>query len=159
MRESKWFVLFNTSIERYTCGIWRQGGSGGCQSWRRRRKWERGKKMVDVGDKRKEKKRRRLRPGTVALWEICKFKISISFLIRKLPSVNWVREITQEQRGNLRFQVLALLALQEVVEAYVVNLFEDANLCVIHTKHVTLMPKDVKLACRIWGDMVKYLQN
>ena len=52
---------------------------------------------------------------------------------------------------------MALLTLQEVAEAYVVNIFEDANLCAVHTKRVTLMPKDIQLACRIWGDTVKYL--
>ena len=52
---------------------------------------------------------------------------------------------------------MALLALQEEAEAYIVNLFEDANLCAIHAKRVKLMPKDIQLAKRIWGDMMKYL--
>ena len=73
--------------------------------------------------------------------------------------MRWVRQIAQEQWGNLRLQALALLTLKEVAEAYVGNLFEDANLCAIHTKHVNLMPKDVHLACRIQGDMAKYLPN
>ena len=38
-----------------------------------------------------------------------------------------------------------------------VNLFEDAYLCTIHAKIITLMPKDIQLAQKIWGDMVKYL--
>ena len=63
--------------------------------------------------------------------------------------MRWIRDITQEQQGNLRFQALALPALQEAAEAYVFNLFEDASLCVIHAKHVSLMPKDVQLAHRI----------
>ena len=53
-------------------------------------------------------------------------------------------------RGSLRFQEMALLALQEAAEAYIV-IFEDANLCVIHGKHITLMPKDIQLAWSIWG--------
>ena len=68
-----------------------------------------------------------------------------------------MREIAQEQRGDLRFQVMALLALQEVVEAYVVNLSEDVNICTIHAKRVILMPKDIQLAWRICGDTVKDL--
>ena len=52
---------------------------------------------------------------------------------------------------------MALLTLKEAVEAYVINLFEDANLCVVHANRVMLMTKDIQLACRIWGNMVKYL--
>ncbi len=39
-----------------------------------------------------------------------------------------------------------LESLQEVAEAYLVRVFEDSNLCVIHAKHVTVMPKDFALA-------------
>ena len=46
-----------------------------------------------------------------------------------------------------------VLALQEAAEAFLVRLFEDTNLCAIHTKHITIMPKDKKLALRIWGDI------
>ena len=95
----------------------------------------------------------------MALQEIHKFKKSTGFLIRKLPFARWVRVIIQEQWANLKLQALALLTLQEAVVAYVVNLFEDANLCAMHGKHVTLMPKDIQLVCRIKGDTVKYFQN
>ena len=40
----------------------------------------------------------------------------------------------------------AVRCLQEACEAYLVVLFEDTNLCEIHTKHVTIMPKDIELA-------------
>ncbi len=43
-------------------------------------------------------------------------------------------------------------ALQEATEAYLVGLFEDANLCAIHAKRVTIMKKDIELARRIRGD-------
>ncbi|KAI1708393.1 core histone h2A/H2B/H3/H4 domain-containing protein [Ditylenchus destructor] len=43
-------------------------------------------------------------------------------------------------------------ALQEASEAYLVGLFEDTNLCAIHAKRVTIMPKDIQLARRIRGD-------
>ena len=38
------------------------------------------------------------------------------------------------------------MALQEASEAYLVGLFEDTNLCAIHAKRVTIMPKDIQLA-------------
>lgn len=42
--------------------------------------------------------------------------------------------------------------LQEASEAYLVGLFEDTNLCAIHAKRVTIMPKDIQLARRIRGE-------
>jgi len=53
---------------------------------------------------------------------------------------------------ELRFQSQAVLALQEAAEAYLVSLFEDANLCALHAKRVTIMSKDIILARRIRGD-------
>eukprot|EP00804_Cyclotella_cryptica_P023301 CCRYP_000463-RA/>CCRYP_000463-RA protein AED:0.28 eAED:0.12 QI:0/-1/0/1/-1/0/1/0/81 len=50
-----------------------------------------------------------------------------------------------------RFQATSLLAFQESVEAFSVGLLEDTNLCAIHTRRVTIMPKDMQLALRIRG--------
>lgn len=98
------------------------------------------------------KKVHRFRPGTVALREIRKFQKSTDLLIRKLPFQRLVRELAQDFRNDLRFQSSAVLALQESSEAYLVNLFEDTNLCAIHAKRVTIMPKDIHLARRIRGE-------
>jgi len=49
-------------------------------------------------------------------------------------------------------QSMALLALQEAVEAYLVGLFSDTNKCALHAKRVTIMTKDVQLALRIRGE-------
>merc|ERR1712159_11853 len=94
----------------------------------------------------------RYRPGTVALREIRKYQKSTELLIRKLPFQRLVREIAQDFKTDLRFQSSAVLALQEASEAYLVGLFEDTNLCAIHAKRVTIMPKDVHLARRIRGE-------
>ncbi|KAG7578844.1 Zinc finger CCHC-type [Arabidopsis thaliana x Arabidopsis arenosa] len=98
------------------------------------------------------KKPHRYRPGTVALREIRKYQKSTELLIRKLPFQRLVREIAQDFKTDLRFQSHAVLALQEAAEAYLVGLFEDTNLCAIHAKRVTIMPKDVQLARRIRGE-------
>ena len=98
------------------------------------------------------KKPHRFRPGTVALREIRRFQKSTELLIRKLPFQRLVREIAAEFRNDLRFQSSAVLALQEASEAYMVGLFEDTNLCAIHAKRVTIMPKDMQLARRIRGE-------
>ena len=91
------------------------------------------------------KKPHRYRPHTVALSEIHKYKKSTEFLPRKAPFQCLVREITQGHKGDLRFQSSALGASQEASEAYLVGLFEDTNLCAIHAKRVTCMPKDIQL--------------
>ena len=70
----------------------------------------------------------------------------------KLPFQRLVREIAQDFKTDLRFQGSAVLALQEAAEAYLVGLFEDTNLCAIHAKRVTIMPKDIQLARRIRGE-------
>ena len=115
------------------------------------------------------KKPHRYRPGTVALREIRRFVLlvgpvpffhdfvfryqkSTELLIRKLPFQRLVREIAQDFKTDLRFQSSAVMALQEASEAYLVGLFEDTNLCAIHAKRVTIMPKDIQLARRIRGE-------
>ena len=57
-----------------------------------------------------------------------------------------MREIAQDFKTDLRFQSSAVMALQEACEAYLVGLFEDTNICAIHAKRVTIMPKDIQLA-------------
>jgi histone H3 len=98
------------------------------------------------------KKPHRYRPGTVALREIRKYQKSTELLIRRLPFQRFVREIAQDFKTDLRFQSAAVGVMQEIAEAYLVGLFEDANLCAIHAKRVTIMPKDIHLARRIRGE-------
>ncbi|XP_021564651.1 histone H3.3 isoform X1 [Carlito syrichta] len=101
------------------------------------------------------KKPHRYRPGTVALREIRRYQKSTELLIRKLPFQRLVREIAQDFKTDLRFQSAAIGALQvkwRASEAYLVGLFEDTNLCAIHAKRVTIMPKDIQLARRIRGE-------
>ncbi|EFN50993.1 histone H3 [Chlorella variabilis] len=105
-----------------------------------------------LATKARPQKPHRYRPGTVALREIRKYQKSTELLIRKLPFQRLVREIAQDFKTDLRFQSSAVLALQEAAEAYLVGLFEDTNLCAIHAKRVTIMPKDIQLARRIRGE-------
>ena len=98
------------------------------------------------------KKPHRYRPGTVALREIRRYQKSTSLLLKKLPFQRLVREIAQDYKPDLHFQSVAILALQEATEAYMVGLFEDTNLCAIHAKRITIKPRDMALARRIRGD-------
>ena len=94
----------------------------------------------------------RYRAGTVALKDIRHYQGSTALLIRKLPFQRVVREIAQDIKTDLRFQSAAILCLQEATEAYLVGLLDDANLCAIHARRVTIMPKDIQLARRIRGE-------
>ena len=98
------------------------------------------------------KKLHRYRLGTVALQEICRYQKSTELLIRRLPFQRLVREVAQDMKGRLNFAIGAILALQDAAEAYLVGLFEDTNLCAIHAKRITIMPKDIQLARHIRGE-------
>ena len=84
-----------------------------------------------------------------ALTEIRHYQKSTALLIRKLPFGRLVREIIQQISTELRVTSDALESLQEAAEAYLVRVFEDSNLCAIHAKRVTVMPKDFALAQRL----------
>lgn len=94
----------------------------------------------------------RYRPGTVALREIRKYQKSTENLIPKMPFMRLCREIALDIYPLLRFQASAVSALQEASEMYITQLFESANLCALHSKRVTLMPRDIILARRISGN-------
>ena len=83
----------------------------------------------------------------MALHEISQFQKGTELLICKLPFWHLVHEIAQEVgRFDMGFQAQAILTLQEAAEAYLVGLMEDTNLCVIHAKCITIMPKNIQLA-------------
>ena len=98
------------------------------------------------------RKPRRFCPGTAALRQIRRYQKSTELLIRKAPFSRLVRKIAESMNLNYCFQSTAVLALQEASEAYLIGLFEDTNLCTIHAKWVTIMPKDIQLAMHIRGE-------
>lgn len=128
-----------------------------------------------AGDPVPGRKKRRYRPGTLALKEIRRYQSSTDLLLLKLPfsrlaslshrylkcllTSKQVREIALTLRPageDYRWQSQAIQALQEASEAFLVHLFEDTNLCAIHAKRVTIMQKDIQLARRIrgaWGGL------
>ena len=77
-----------------------------------------------------KKRRRRYRPGTVALREIRRYQKSAGLLMPKLPFQRLVREIARGIVGkDVRFQSTALFALQEAAEAHLVSLFQIRRTC------------------------------
>ncbi|MFM7088406.1 MAG: hypothetical protein ACKOW9_02660 [Candidatus Paceibacterota bacterium] len=99
------------------------------------------------------KKPYRYRPGTVALREIRTYQKSTELLLRKLPFSRLVREIAHDIKSDMRFQASAILALQEAAESYLVGLMEETQMCAIHAKRVTILPRDMQLARRIRGKL------
>ena len=97
-------------------------------------------------------KKRRFRPETVALREIRQYQKSTDLLIRRAPFQRVMYEIVRSFMNDTRVQAAAIKGLQEAAEAYLVGLFEDSNLCAIHAKQVTIMPRDVQLTRRICGE-------
>jgi histone H3-like centromeric protein A len=98
--------------------------------------------------------KKRYRPGTLALREIRKYQKSTDLLMARLPFARVVREVALQYAGSdsaMRWQSVAILALQEATEAFLVGLLEDTNLLALHAKRVTIMQKDIQLARRIRG--------
>lgn len=97
----------------------------------------------------------RWRKGTVALREIRKYQKRTDLLIPRLPFSRLVREIASDcwpTRHDIKFQAAAITALQESAESYLTRLFEDSNLCAIHSRRVTIMPRDIGLCLRLRRD-------
>lgn len=107
---------------------------------------------AEVALGKKERKPHRWRSGTVALREIKRFQKSVDTLIPKLPLRRVIREVAAPYQDDLRFSGAALEALQQASEAYIVDLFTDANECAIEHDRVTIEPRDMRLAMRMRHD-------
>ncbi|KAG0656525.1 centromeric DNA-binding histone H3-like protein cse4 [Monosporozyma unispora] len=110
-----------------------------------------------VQQEKKDKATTRYRPSDLALYEIRKYQQSTDLLISKIPFARLVKEVTDSfvlENQRLQWHSMAILALQEASEAYLVGLLEHANLLALHAKRITLMKKDVQLARRIRGQFI-----
>jgi histone H3/H4 len=84
--------------------------------------------------------------------KLCRLQKTTELLIRKASFDRLVREVALESfpgKTDLRFQSTAVMALQESLGAYLVGMFEDTHLAVIHAKRVTIQPKDIQLVRKI----------
>ena len=101
---------------------------------------------------RKQKRPYRYRPGTVALRQIRYYQKTVDLLIPKLPFQRLCTEIMRDMKDDLRITKAAVIALQSATETYVTGFMDDALLCAIHARRVTIMPKDFTLARKIRGE-------
>ncbi|KAI9884412.1 MAG: hypothetical protein M1823_003794 [Watsoniomyces obsoletus] len=95
----------------------------------------------------------RAKPWNRAPKEIRRFQTSTELLLPKAPFQRLVREIADYERHEIggtvrdgvRFNAVALGALQEAAEAFSVSDFEMTNLLALHGKRVTIQAKDMQL--------------
>ena len=99
-----------------------------------------------------KQKKFKWKPGTRSLREIWFYQKSTALLLRHLPFLRLIGEVTQDFKTDLHFTAEATYTLQCASEDYLVQLFEDSNLCTIHTKRMTIMSKNIQLARRIRGE-------
>ena len=85
-------------------------------------------------------------PGTRALLEIRKFQKSTQLFLPKRPFYRVVKEVLQAEKPWFKIQATAILAIHEATETYLVLLLEDSYIRAIHTKRITILPKDIQLA-------------
>lgn len=88
-------------------------------------------------------------PGSLALREIRKYQKSTDTLIPKATFSRLTRQLTLEIKPGHRWTKTAVDALQQAAEAFVVGVLEEANLCAIHGKRVTIMDRDIALTLRL----------
>lgn len=88
-------------------------------------------------------------PGTIALREIRKYQKTTDMLLRRLPFQRFCREVASTFKSDVRFKLETLSSVQESIENFLTNVFEEANMCVKHCNRVTLMPKDLKLVYKM----------
>lgn len=102
-----------------------------------------------------EKKRKRRKPGTVAIRQIKYYQKTTDLLIRLLPFARLVKETADSMSSSeftkYKWKASAIQALQCAVETYLTALFEDVNKAAIHGKRVTIRPEDLHIVRSIRG--------
>ena len=97
-------------------------------------------------------KRHRFKPGPLTIQEIRRYQDATVPILRKKPFVKLVKELSRDFKRELRYQSISMNALAEASEAFLVKMFEEADLCAKHGKRKEITPKDIKLARRLRGE-------
>ena len=113
-----------------------------------------GKKNVEAAksEPARVKKPHRFRPGTVALRQIRKCQKGGEELVPRAPMERAVRQIAESvgQIKDVRFRPDAINAAKSAAEAYLVEVLDEAYNIANATGCVTLMPRHLKLAVRVF---------
>ena len=105
-----------------------------------------GKCTSGDNDDTKERKKRRFRPGTVALREIKKFQSGVNPLIPRAPFRRLVRQIGSTFKTDIRFGAEVFDAIQSMAEDHLVKRMKAANTAAIHAKRVGITKRDMEFA-------------
>ena len=100
------------------------------------------------------KKPHRYRPGTVAIREIKKLQNTTHKLLPRAAVVRCIREESNNYLSGVRSTMQADDALIEMLEDYLVGLFDDSGALAAHAKRQTIKPKDLFRAFKMRGDTV-----
>jgi len=111
-----------------------------------------GRKHVIPADK-KQKKKRRFRPGTVSLRDIRKYQKSTDYLIKKAPMLRLVREIMDDYSSGMRIKRDAFDAIRTGAENYIAGIFKSAVDMTVHAKRVGTTVSDMRLAIASRNDI------
>ena len=84
--------------------------------------------------------------------EIKRYQKYCEPLTARKPFERRVRNIVNGMNPDLRFKKSTIDCIREAVEAYLVNVLEDSNLCAVHAMRKTVIAKDIWLANRIRGE-------
>ena len=95
------------------------------------------------------RKTHRWKPGTAAIREIKKMQARTDLLIPLVSFCRVVRSIAEEYREGIRFTAKALEALHEGTEAYVVEIFTEANKLTVLEKMETIMMRHMRAVLEI----------
>lgn len=85
------------------------------------------KKRKSDESEKKERKKRRNKPGTKAKRDRKRYQKSVELMIQKKPFENLVREVMQEFNDRMRIQPMAVRAIQEGIENFIIDILEGTN--------------------------------
>lgn len=95
---------------------------------------------------------------TACLREIRKAQKALDLAIPRLPFQRLIRQIAEEYKIGLLWQLNALACLQEAAEDFMIEILGDSFILAAHAKRVTLMDKDIIILRRIRYRFSKILE-
>ena len=102
-------------------------------------------------------RRRRFKPGTIALREIKKHQKATGLYFQQKPFERLLQstlyDLGAQRTITVKTTYKAKALLQHAMEAWLIGVLEDANLNGIHAHRITVGPKDTLLACRVRKDL------
>jgi len=94
-----------------------------------------------------DRKKRRYRPGTVALREIRRYQRSTDLLIGKAPIERLIHDIDRDLHAvPHRFKRSAISAIHLSAEEYLQSLFKNTIKVALNSKSQTIRPQDMDIA-------------